>query len=421
MSAEVNSSATPEEARAILTALKSGVVPRTRPELLLAGRKDEMVEFSRCLQLVAEGNGVAKFIVGDYGSGKSFLLQRIHQQAVRQNFIVSRLSLQQGFRLNKWEDFYSQMMHNLSVKSLEVIDTGFEEMFQMWIDELRSPLNRDSANQKIAAVINDISQYNGDFARAFLSYIRSIINHSNDTALAAASWIKGETNMPAALKATFGIKGHIDRSNALLFLKTFVRLACLMQYKGQVILVDELESALNQRSDIRNTIYDNLRFIVDGCASGEFANCLFVFVSTDQLIKNEQAGLLSCEPLAQRLRIDKNFNQTGVQDLRQPVMRLALLDIHAIDELTKKVLSLYKTAWDWQPSNSWASMRNWALFQSRDGNELQMPMNTRRYVQNLTDICDMMLDGKPLGILSMPLRLVERDGKYLLKPGEQEL
>ncbi|OEF95826.1 BREX system ATP-binding domain-containing protein [Desulfuribacillus alkaliarsenatis] len=404
------------DAKKIISALKSGVVPNTSVESLLVSREPELAELNRCLQLTQAGNGVTKFISGAYGSGKTFLLHSLHQQAIDDNFIVARMQLNQSFTMNKWADLYRQAMHNLSVESAEVIDTGFEEMFKCWLTKLQSYENRSQAFEEISHITAQLSQYHGDYARAFIAYIRAKIQKNQDTSLAAASWIKGETNMPAKLKAEFGIKGQVDRSNALLFLKTFTRLVNLLKYNGLVILIDELETAMHQRSDIRHSIYENLRYIVDGTSSGEFPNCLFVFVGTDDLFKDSEKGICTYGPLAQRLRISDNDISLGFRDLRQPIIHLRALEKPDIDKLTQNILAIHKQAYNWSPEHNWEAIRNWSLFNCRQGNELKFPINTRTYIQNVVDILDTMEQGTNLSIFKMPLNLVENNGGFTFVP-----
>ena len=403
---------TTADAKKIILALKNGVVPNTNLGRLLVSRTDELQEFERCFQLTKDGNGITKFITGDYGTGKTFLLHEIHNIALQNNFIVSRMQLNQSFTMNKWEDLYRQMMHHLSVTSSEIIDTGFEEMFDYWISHLKSYGDRTQAAKEISEITSELSQYHGDYTRAFLAFIRAKIQKNQETSLAAASWIKGETNMPASLKSDFGIKGQVDRSNALLFFKTFIRLATLLNYSGQVILIDELETAIHQRSDIRHTIFENLRYIIDGCGSGEFAHCLFVFVGTEELFNHPEKGIHTYEPLAQRLRISSKDIPLGYRDLQLPIIRLQALQKFEIDDLTQNIISIHKQAFDWFPPYDWESIRNWSLFNCRQGNELKFPINTRRYIQNTVDILDTLQQGTNLSIFNMPLQLVESNGRF---------
>ena len=61
----------------LLSSLSGGVVPRMGAPYIAIGRKEEIQALADALDRVAEGEGSTKFIIGRYGSGKSFLIQTI--------------------------------------------------------------------------------------------------------------------------------------------------------------------------------------------------------------------------------------------------------------------------------------------------------------------------------------------------------
>ena len=107
-------------AQRIINALKSGVVPDTDLDILCIGREQEMQEFERCLNFTKDGNRMVKFITGSYGTGKSFLLNMVRQNAVRKNFVVSTVRIDKSFKFNKFEEFYSNIMHNLTIVTTDL-------------------------------------------------------------------------------------------------------------------------------------------------------------------------------------------------------------------------------------------------------------------------------------------------------------
>ena len=61
-------------AQTVLNALKGGVVPRIGLPYITVGRKNEIESLLHDVDIVSEGGASFRFIVGRYGSGKSFLL-----------------------------------------------------------------------------------------------------------------------------------------------------------------------------------------------------------------------------------------------------------------------------------------------------------------------------------------------------------
>lgn len=71
-------------AQTIINSLKGGVVPRIGLPYIAVGRRREVEALLHDVDIV--GNGASfRFIVGKYGSGKSFLLQTIR------NHVMDRL------------------------------------------------------------------------------------------------------------------------------------------------------------------------------------------------------------------------------------------------------------------------------------------------------------------------------------------
>lgn len=58
---------------ALMTSLFAGVVPRSGAPYIAIGRKDEIEALLSDLEKTAEGGSAMRFIIGRYGSGKSFL------------------------------------------------------------------------------------------------------------------------------------------------------------------------------------------------------------------------------------------------------------------------------------------------------------------------------------------------------------
>lgn len=60
-------------AQSIINSLKGGVVPRVGLPYVTVGRRKEIEALLHDVEIVGEGGASFRFIVGKYGSGKSFL------------------------------------------------------------------------------------------------------------------------------------------------------------------------------------------------------------------------------------------------------------------------------------------------------------------------------------------------------------
>ena len=61
----------------LLASLSAGVVPRSGAPYIAIGRKAEISSLLSDLEQINEGGGTMRFVIGRYGSGKSFLMQLI--------------------------------------------------------------------------------------------------------------------------------------------------------------------------------------------------------------------------------------------------------------------------------------------------------------------------------------------------------
>lgn len=407
-------SITSSKAQSILLSLKSGVIPADCHALYHVGHEKELAECQRCLELTANGSGLVKVVTGEYGVGKSLFLAQLQSKAQARKFVVARLHLNKNFKFNKLAEIYYQIMHNLAVNTTEVTDSGFEKMFDQWLKELQR-LGDQEAVQRIQDITASVYQQHGDFARAFLAYIRGRIYNDEEQIQVASSWIKGETHLPSFLKQKIGVKGKVDRENALEFLSAFSHMAKCIGYRGMLLLVDELESALTVRSDIRQAIYENIRYIIDSCHGGNLSSIMVVFVGTKELLEDKERGLTLYEPLAQRLGLTSANPVTGKRDMRQPVIQLSPLSLAEITLLTEQILMLHRQAFGWDPGVDVELLRNWTLFECHKGNVISLPINTRSFVQKLIRILDVMEMGTLMPISKIKLTLVEEKGNYILQ------
>lgn len=108
-------------AQTILNSLKGGVVPRIGLPYITVGRKDEIAALLHDVDIISEGGASFRFIVGRYGSGKSFLLQTMRNYVMDKGFIVvdGDLSPERRLHGNNGQGLatYRELIQNLSTKT----------------------------------------------------------------------------------------------------------------------------------------------------------------------------------------------------------------------------------------------------------------------------------------------------------------
>ncbi|SFH67251.1 P-loop protein of unknown function [Tindallia magadiensis] len=380
-----------EQCQHYIHALKNGVVPDQDLSPLSVGRADILEEFYRCLNGMKRHESYVKFLCGPYGSGKSFMLTSIKQQALQKGFVTADIQMGHHTRLYSFESVYYRIMHHLSVHQTNQQHTSFEAIFDLWISQKRKENNQEKVSQEILRLMQALNHYNRSFARAFTAYLRARINQNRELSQAIVSWLTGEKNVPSHLKAQFDVVGQIDKHNAVDFLRAFSRLVYLLGYNGLVILVDELEYVMHERSDLRQISYDNLRFLIDQSYGGKLPHCLFVFAGTPELFNHEKKGIVTHEALNQRLgrSIERIQVPGDFRDLRQPVITLDPFRKEKWQHLTEQIVALYQKSYQFSPSINASSLRNWTMLELRKATS-HGDFSIREYITKLIEVLDLM-------------------------------
>jgi hypothetical protein len=108
-------------------------------------------------------------------------------------------------------------------------------------------------------------------------------------------------------------------------------------YKGLVIAIDEVETILRMKSDIRNKSLNGIRQICD--AADGYPGLLWIFTGTPEFFDTNR-GVAGLAPLHARLKLIQNGNFVSP---RQPQLVLTPFDAERLKELALKLRELYPT------------------------------------------------------------------------------
>ena len=174
-------------ATAIINSLRGGVVPRIGTGYIAVGREKEIHALLNDVEIVADGGSTFRFIMGRYGSGKSFLFQTLRTYVMDRDFVVidADLSPERRFSGNKGQGLatYKELMKNMSTKT-KPEGGALPLILDRWISSIKTQViqeteyevgSRDfdkAVERKIYAVIADIQELvNGfDFAQVINLY-----------------------------------------------------------------------------------------------------------------------------------------------------------------------------------------------------------------------------------------------------------
>ncbi len=334
----------------ILMALKNGNVPESGVKDLCIGRERQIEEFENLLNKVNDKKAIVKFINGEFGAGKSFLLKVIEEMAYDENFVVSWISLSNDVPFNKIDVVYKNIVKSLKCKT----GTSLSHIIDRWITGLKMMAYEETSdsqkqNQLVQESIHDDLAETREHANAFATAIENynvLMNEEDyNTAEYVKAWLRGDSNIPYTIKRKFGVKGDVNKENAINFLEALSIFVKSIGYSGLVVLIDEAEFTMNlHNTKLRDVAYNYMRDIYDNCNLGKFENSLFVFAATPELFDNQKKGIPSYEALDDRL---KDVLDTDLEDMRKPIFDLKGFDENDLMKVSAKLISMHAEAYNW--------------------------------------------------------------------------
>lgn len=338
----------------VLMALKNGNVPESGVKDLCIGRERQIKEFENLLNKVNDKKAIVKFINGEFGAGKSFFLKVIEEMAYDENFVVSWISLSNDVPLNKIDVVYKNIVKSLKCKT----GTSLSHIIDRWITGLKMMAYEETSdsqkqNQLVQESIHDDLTETREHANAFATAIENynvLMNEEDyNTAEYVKAWLRGDSNIPYTIKRKFGVKGDVNKENAINFLEALSIFVKSIGYSGLVVLIDEAEFTMNlHNTKLRDVAYNYMRDIYDNCNLGKFENSLFVFAATPELFDNQKKGIPSYEALDDRL---KDVLDTDLEDMRKPIFDLKGFDENDLMEVSTKLISMHAEAYNWNAAD----------------------------------------------------------------------
>ena len=344
----------------VIKALRNGTVPLEGTELIAVGIDKELNEIENQLDKVKSGSSDFKFIIGDYGSGKTFFASSVRKLAFDKNFVVSSVVISSETPLNRFEDVYKKIVENMRTpenKKVPALSIILEEWL-LKIEEIICDVNDidpiddeeiflSEMEKRIEMELTDLGKVSSNFANAIRTYYKAKTMGDSVSSQAVLAWLKGE-KISLSLKKTMNVAVNLERSNAILFVKAINMLLKSAGYAGLVIILDEIETVRNYvKKSSRDEAYENLRYFVDGVDGNGFENCFFLYSGTTELMETER-GFKSLEPLYQRIKVEK---EEKFRNLRQPVIYLKEFNNSKLFEVSEKVRELHGKAHGWNPLN----------------------------------------------------------------------
>lgn len=359
---------------AILNSLGAGVTPRIGLEYINVGRKDEIKALLADLENIAEGGAAFRFIVGRYGSGKTFLLQLFRNLAMDREFVVADVDLSPQRRLVSSSDgglaTYRELMNNLAIKARP--DGGaLPSLIERWISGVQAQVRQDTGlapgepdfeqavESEIYTVIDGMEGmvHGFDFARVLATYWEGHCRFDDERKDAALRWLRGEFTTKTEARQALGVRVIISDDDWYDYLKLFAAFVSEINYQGLLILIDEAVNLYKISHTVsRNNNYEKLLTMFNDTLQGK-ASHLGIFVGgTPRFLEDERRGLYSYEALRSRLAASR-FSKDGLKDLSGPIIRLQTLEHAEVFVLLERLLNVYTSHYQHDPNLSANDLR----------------------------------------------------------------
>ena len=352
----------------ILTSLSSGVAVRTGAPYIAIGRKREIAALTSDLETVADGGSAMRFIIGRYGSGKSFLLQLLRGYACESGFVCMDADLSPERRLygsaGTGLATYRELIKNMSSKTsgdggaLSVIVERQLAKARAEAVERGADMSSEDHAQTVVRVIREqlselrLSVGGFDFCEVLSRYLCALLSEDDDTCAACLRWLRGEFSSKSEARRALGfnVSSVPDDDNWYDFIKLWAVYSRAAGYKGLVVMLDECVNLYKITNRIsRENNYEKILSMFNDTLSARAEGLLMLFSGTPQFLEDGRRGLFGYEALRSRL-CDSRFATAEIGSVSGPVIRLRKLSDDEMLALLLRVKHLHEQMYEDSPA-----------------------------------------------------------------------
>lgn len=351
----------PKEANTIIKSLEGGVVPNLGVQHLLVGRSNEVDEVIKILDTISDGGSDIRFWVGDFGSGKSFMLATIEQLALQKNFVVSTLDLNPSRRFyasdRKAVALYTEIIDNIKTKTVKTGNV-LELVIEEWINqifaeisarenvEIASLLAGEYKDEVINTILNTLAKFNAvglsyEFGQALSKFYEGFIEDNRNLKTNAIRWLRGDITTKTEAKKLLGIGQIITDDNWFDALKNMSELFLEIGYAGFVVNFDEAVNLYKiPQSVTRERNYERILNIYNEAKSGQARGLFINFGATRKTVFDQNRGMSSYGALKGRLGSEDSMD-TKLVNTNRTVLPLKPLTNEEIYTLLENLVNIY--------------------------------------------------------------------------------
>ena len=354
-------------ANTIINSLKGGVVPRIGLPYIAVGREQEIDALLHDVDIISDGGATFRFVVGKYGSGKSFLLQTIRAYAMDRNFVVVDADLSPERRLHGSNGqglaTYRELIRNMSTKTRPE-GGALTLILDRWISGVQSAVANDSSvdpgspefsqlvEKRIYTVVGSLSEmvHGFDFAQLLITYYRAHLAGDEDAKGRVVKWFRGEYVNKTEARRELGVGICITDDDWYDYLKLFAIFLKQAGYAGMLVLIDELVNIYKiPNSKSREYNYEKILTMYNDTMQGKAHYLGIIMDGTPQAVEDRRRGIYSYEALRSRLA-EGRFAGQEYKDMLAPIIRLVPLTYEELLVLAGKLQDIHAGLFGYEPS-----------------------------------------------------------------------
>jgi len=338
----------PRERDAIIASLRAGMVPRIGQRHIQVGRAAELQAAVHDVDRIAGGGAGCRFVIGEYGSGKTFFLHLVRSVALEKRLVTVHADLSPDRRLHaasgQARSLYAELMRNLATRARP--DGGaLASVVERFVTGALSEANasgddpQDAIRSRLAALSELTGGY--DFATVIGAYWRGYDSGDERLRTDAVRWLRGEFTSRVDARAALGVRTIVDDASFYDHLKLMARFVTLAGFGGLLVCLDEMVNLYKlSGSAARNANYEQVLRIVNDSTQGNAEHLGFLFGGTPEFLLDPRRGLFSYPALASRLAPNR-FASADRADHSGPVLRLGGLTPEDVFVLLTKLRHVY--------------------------------------------------------------------------------
>ena len=319
----------PKDRDTIIQALSAGVVPRTGLRHVQVGRAAEVGALVRDIDRIADEGSAMRFVIGEYGAGKTFFLNLVRLIALERKLVTLHADLAPDRRVHasngQARSLYAEAVRNMATRTKPeggALASVVERFVTDCVKEAEGSGRgvEQVIDGKLARLQEHVGGY--DYAAVLKAYWRGSEDGNDELKSAALRWLRGEYSTKTEARQSLGVRNIIDDGDvydSLKLLSSFVRLA---GYDGMLVVFDEMVNLYKlQSSQARNQNYEQILRMLNDVLQGNAGGIGFILGGTPEFLMDPRRGLYSYQALQSRLA-ENTFASSGLVDLSGPVLRL---------------------------------------------------------------------------------------------------